>query len=163
MMQNLLVAAGCKGKTGYEIPFDQEFDEELPEATQDIAWIRSVPHNGSFPNLLEMFEQARDKGYEIRVIVMVRAWWITCRAQVINHVPASTEEAQEVMRDAYRWIFSQLEDVWYCLVSYDELVREPRALRALLDLLEFPAQEIAFEFRNENEKYYEADRSDTPL
>ena len=50
MMQNLLVAAGCKGKAGYRIPFDQEFDEELPEATQDIAWIRSVPHNGTFEN-----------------------------------------------------------------------------------------------------------------
>ena len=49
MMQNILVAAGCKGKTGYEIPFDQEFDEELPEPTRDIAWIWSVPHNGSFP------------------------------------------------------------------------------------------------------------------
>ena len=100
-----------------------------------------------------MFERAWDKGYEVRVVVMTGAWWITSRAQVINHVPASPEEAQEVMRDAYRWIFSQLEDIWYCLVSYDELVREPRALLILLDLLEFPAQEIAFEFRNENGKY----------
>lgn len=168
MMTNLLVTAGCEGKAGYKIPFDQPFDYEIPAPEKDIVWLRSVPHCGSYPAIANMIRDVMDKGYEPQVIIMVRAAWVVRKAQIKAHDPRDEDESQWAIENAYLWIFSELQKahdygygVGFYMVPYSELVHEPRALAALCALLELPVPE--FEFRNGNEKWYEDCRGDPPM
>lgn len=156
-MHNILIKAGCLGTAGYRIPFDQAFDTELPPPTQPIAWLRSVPHNGGWPRVRSLVRRAQEVGYDPFVLVMTRAWWITRLAATKNHT-GSQKHSDTQLLSAYLHIFNDLDRLeaetgMYMLVSYDELVHEPRALPALLDYLGLPR--IEFEFRNANEKWYE--------
>ena len=76
LVQNLLVKSGLKGTTGYEQPFLQDFDLDLPEASDvvvGVAWLRSIPHATNwYINLHKMVYDAIDKGYCIGVIITER-------------------------------------------------------------------------------------------
>ncbi len=156
MMCNVLVQAGCRGKSGYEIPFDQEFDHELPPPEQDIVWVRSFPHGGIWPHIDDLIKKVREAGYDERVLVMTRASWVVRQAQQKHHAPfKNLWRLDQRIGDAYYHIFDQLLRIHgaeFYMVSYDELVHEPRALPLLLEMLELPV--IDFEFRNANAKWY---------
>lgn len=168
MMHNILLEAGCEGDGGYRIPYTQRFDQELPTPEKDIAWLRSVPHGGSYPNLVRMILDAENKGYDVQILIMTRAWWVTRLAATKSHTGRQDITDYQMDR-SYKWIFDNirlaedftLKDVSYLMVSYDELVHDPCALHALMHYLNLPVPE--FDFRNGNEKWYEDYRMHAPV
>ncbi|PJF45122.1 MAG: hypothetical protein CUN55_00600 [Phototrophicales bacterium] len=159
MLINLLVAAGCKGATGYKQPFHQDFDKEIPQAGDgDIVWLRSVPHAGEMPDIKLMVYLVRNKGYEPVVLMPIRAWWIHKQSHFLSGRAGSIDDADNRIRNAWRFIMREVSTILprleFYFISYDEMCRNPeKAIPSILSMLGLNS--VGFDFIDGNSKYYE--------
>lgn len=148
MLATLLIQAGCAGGTA----FDHPLMFNLPVDEDPVVVIRSYPHGNDWPDLAEIYDTLRGRGYMVRALVAVRDPHCVIESQVERrHHPR--ELAWSNYQQAYRRIFEQLlsVNVWYALVPYAAL-RRGEAQRNLLATLGLPAVEV--EVRDENAKHY---------
>lgn len=154
-MTRLLVAAGCQGEGDHV----QRWDTEPPTNEQTIVWLRSVPHAHQTPNLVRMVRGLHANAYEVSAVVMTRDWFSTAASQVrMGHVE-DRNEADEHIRAAYIWIFSQLSRVGvpFYVISYEALCARPSEIMAHLCAalgLNWEDATITETITDGNSKYY---------
>lgn len=111
-----LIEAGCVGGT----EFDHPFMHELPTEEDPVVVVRSYPHGNQWPDVADLFEILRGRGYCVRALVTVRDPLAVMRSQVARrHHPR--ELAWSNYQQAYLSLFEQLRRVnlWYALVPFD--------------------------------------------
>ena len=160
MLTGLLVAAGCSGSAGHA----QAWDAKAPHADEHprVVWRRSVPHGGAWPELREMVERLRSRGYDdVRFVVTVRDRHCLASSQVAAGHVADAACASENIRRCYRHIFSQLAEMPeapYVIAPYESLVLHgAKAAGRLLEALGLDAPDDMPPFRDENAKYFGGD------
>jgi len=99
----LLVAAGCRGRSGHRQPFDapQRFGRSWPHRIDAAAAAdapcavvhRSMPHGGVWPNVTQLAADVRAAGWLPHVLVLVRADQAVAASQVAARHVASLEMA----------------------------------------------------------------------
>lgn len=143
LMTRLLIRAGCVGDDTHFQPFDTH---GLPAASEgrDVVWRRSLPHGGQWPDLVGMIQDARELGYDVRVVFMQRDDNVLILSQVAATHARTAEEAETHIMRAYSDYHDRLND-WRVLhynVSYELLTADGWAV--MLDLLEWLALSTVF-------------------
>lgn len=132
----ILLAAGCTGTSEHVQPYDTN-----PPTGELIAWRRSLPHSGHWPDLRKLITDLQARGYAVTLCVTMRDWFVASASQVaVGHVQ-SEEAALANLRRAYVEATDAAAAtlVPYLLVSYESLIAQPmKATRALLTMLGLP-------------------------
>lgn len=133
LLMQCLLNAGCDGDAGDV----QRWDTIDPSAPL-IAWGRSVPSNGVWPDIVLMAMRLRRLGYEVQAVVITRNWRSTTKSQVRRGRVADEDAALANLRRAMPHIFNALAaaSIPYVVCHYDYLVTAPAvALAYLCDAL----------------------------
>ncbi len=133
-------AAGCAGKSGHTQPLDHKgraknkdwsvLDKRALNSLQNTKCAvihRSFPHNNAFVDLKKMAQIARGKGFEPRVITLVRFMPAVIKSQIKNkHVP-NEGKARENIKRGYLEIFDDVigGDLPFTIVVY-EFLEDPQ-------------------------------------
>lgn len=139
-----LCAAGCAGRGEQDQPFDGPAPgyRFVPptDVTGPIAFYRSFPHGGLWPDLSAMATTARRAGFLVTVLVMVRDPAVVEMSQVRDGHVITAESALVRVQEAYRAIFDGLSRSGseFVVVPYQSLAR-PSFRRWLTDRLGLPS------------------------
>lgn len=153
LMTRILVACGCYGDGAHRQRLN---DWPPPPDIEQIAWHRSVPYGGAWPNLQKQTDMVRQAGFYPTVLIMTRDWCATAMSQLhAPHVP-DIDTGYEHIELAYLHIFGAVigRGLPYVMVSYEALQRREYLDWLLSHLGLEPQQEIEA-IRDENEKWYE--------
>jgi len=121
-LTGLLIKAGCSGSDDHVQPWDTM----LPANEPLVAWRRSFPHGGEWPNVKHLVTALRARHYEITALVMTRDWFAMSRSQA-QFQPA--EDVADNIQRAYRQIFMGLTQTQtaFVVVSYEAALVHPAA------------------------------------
>jgi len=133
-------AAGCFGHSGHKQPFDQKgkprqknwsvMDGKVLQRvkkTHPCAVLhRSYPHNNIFVDMEKMAKQARDNGFDPRVVVITRYEEAVESSQLKHKHVSRKEKARENFYRSYLDIFRHIiiARLPYVLITY-ELLEDP--------------------------------------
>lgn len=152
LMTRVLIACGCFG--------DGQHYQRLNEAPSplgvDIAWFRSVPYAGGWPDLIRLQDMVKGVGLLSTVLVMARDINAMAQSQVkVGHVSALRVAYRNISR-AYREIYYAINqrDTPCTMVSYEAL-SNPGYLGWLLGRLELELISELEPIENRNGQYYE--------
>lgn len=138
LLTALLVRAGCAGAGSTSQPFD------LPTEEDPAVLLRSYPHGNEWPDLAAICGELRNRGYVVRVLVLVRDPWCVVQSQRTRQQHPE-QLAWANIRHAYTTLFGQLAplNIWWTLVPYEALVLHPvEAVRRLLEMIDLPAENL---------------------
>lgn len=168
LVTDLLVHAGCHGRSGAHVAWQgewpaaiddrQPWDEALPTDEDPIVWRRSVPHLAHWPDIRGMIGSLEARGYEVRAVVVHREVYAAIQSQLKwRHVGDATTARANVER-AYPYIFAHLEAaaVPATVVGYESLVHEPAAQDALLEEIGLEVPRARLEVWDGNRKWHDA-------
>lgn len=168
---NLLIKAGCSGKT-WNKSHEQEIDFKDP--TDDlVVRRRSYPHKwdnpNNYPYIIKdtigwpdtdaMYSRLNNLNYEVKVIVTMRDFYTTSQSGVnVGFRPHTNtlSKAYQNTKESYKRIFSFINkyDLDYVVINYESLiVSGEKYLNKMLDLIGLNnISDVGF--RDENNKYY---------
>lgn len=153
LMTSLLMNAGCWGDDGHT----QRLDTVIPDQPL-IAWRRSFPHGGNWPDVANLEHVLTISGYETTAIITNRDWHAMAHSQMKEPYAPEFAPTLEVtianIQKAYTTIFQNL-DIPFYVVSYEALVARPQqGVNALLSMIGLP-QIKGTHIYDGNGKYYE--------
>lgn len=138
-LTSILCARGCAGAGAHHQPFDDPSDWNrivLPvERPQRVAFLRSLPHAGVWPDLPRIADQFRAASYSVHLLVPMRDQRIVALSQVAAGHVATVQAAHYGIRIAYRTAFAS--GIPYTPVLYSSLSR-PEYVAWLLQQLKLP-------------------------
>jgi hypothetical protein len=152
LMTRVLIACGCVGDGGHK----QGWDSIWPRDEDLIVWRRSFPHERRWPNIAQIVEQLRSRGYQVSAFLTNRDWYATARSQVYRgHVP-SLDVAYWNISSAFARIASafQTMEVPYQIAQY-EILPDVRYLTRLLQRFSLQICSQLEPIENFNHRYYE--------
>jgi hypothetical protein len=149
VLTQILISAGCVGDGGHK----QRFDEHIPspeEVGSDIVWRRSVPHFNAedMPTIKSM--ESRLEGYDVKILITSRSLYPAAKSQM-NHRDhlSSLEQAYDRINEGYSYIFGQISEYDFTVVTYEGLRRNDSKICEQIGIGE-PDVDIY----DGNEKYY---------
>lgn len=172
-MVDLLVRGGnCIGKSGHVQPFDVHKKTPNGQMSGDDwavidfsplkntdalcgAMHRSLPHANRYPNLVSMFHQATEAGFNPFVILTFRSEPEMMMSQLDHHHVKGLGQARLNIHDALRVAFDAIArtNVKFEMVSYENLGHAPY-IRWLYKELNLGNPTSAHpEFKDQNNKY----------
>lgn len=162
-------AAGCFGHSGHKQPLDQKgrprqknwsaMDGKVLQSiknTHTCAVLhRSYPHNNIFVNMVNMAKQARDNGFDPRVVVITRYEEAVESSQLKHKHVSRKEKARENFYRSYLEIFRHIiiARLPYVLITY-ELLEDPFYVKWMFDEIgiSYDKNKVPA-FNDANEKY----------
>jgi hypothetical protein len=168
LVTDLLVHAGCHGRSGNHVPWSgewqegiddrQPWDEKLPTDEDPIVWRRSVPHLKHWPDIRGMIDVLERRGYTVHAIVVHRDRYAAIQSQLKWRHVADPEVARANIERAYPYIFAHLQAaaVKSTVVNYESLAHYPAAQDDLLEELGLDAPSERLEVWDANRKWYDA-------
>jgi hypothetical protein len=125
-LTSLLVEAGCVGRATPDQPFDGPgYSLALPAALPEkMAYFRSLPHGGTWPDLASDIVRLREAGYATWLLVLVRDQEVVESSQMGKHVNF-IEDCRRHIGRAYRRAFAAVLETGtdYLVVTYSSLAR----------------------------------------
>jgi len=132
-MVQLLVAAGCRGRSGHTQPFDaprrfgrawpHRIDAAAAAGTRCAVVHRSMPHGGVWPNVTQLVADVRAAGWLPHVLTMVRSDEAVAASQVAARHAASVDMAAARIALARHTIVAAIGGETFDFVLYEQLGR----------------------------------------
>jgi hypothetical protein len=156
LMTRLLIAAGCYGDSDHH----QRLDTAIPGREPFLAWRRSIPHGGTWPDLERMVEIVAALSYGVTAVIMSRDWHSMAISQEQAPHAESAGAALEQIQMAYRYIFASLpDDMPFEIVNYEAVVMRPRGtIKYLFTRLGLPVPELPYIYDANGRYYQEVER-----
>ncbi|MBN1814714.1 MAG: hypothetical protein JXA14_22935 [Anaerolineae bacterium] len=132
LLTRVLIRSGCFGDDGHRQRMDDLVFYGRPS---HIAFRRSVPHDGGWPDLARIVRLMRQAGYDVTALVTVRELQAMAKSQVrAGHVRTISTALGNIER-AYRSIFAGLGKLYgtgLFVVPYEAAVLHPPSLADLV-------------------------------
>lgn len=160
LIASAFAEAGCHGEGSTKA----RFNWEVPEEESPVIIIRSFPHGEVWPDLTELDQELKEKGYHTVYIITVRDF--SCyRGSWIKDRPEQAEEWLQNYQDAYRDIFKSMGEIGasFLISPYEALMANTSTyLTRLVTQCGLPHQFCTFmidgvrkPIRDGNGKYYD--------
>ena len=165
LVADILINAGCLGHSGDHPDWHGDFkgwtdaqpwDESPPTDETPIVWRRSIPHGGEWISIAAFIKTIKERGYEVKCVVVIRELHPTVESQLKwRHVQSRDQGVSNIAR-AYLHIFTHIAraDVPFVVTSYEALVNYPEAQDLLLEELGIPLPPERLETWDGNKKWY---------
>ncbi|MEM6700174.1 MAG: hypothetical protein AAF599_17350, partial [Bacteroidota bacterium] len=80
---NKVLHRGIKKPWEYKFPTDlQPWDKKMPTNENPIVWRRSIPHGKQWINLTKMILDLKERGYQVKAIVVTRDSYAALQSQL---------------------------------------------------------------------------------
>lgn len=137
LVTRILINAGCIGSDQHTQPWDQE---PFPDPVSQIVFRRSVPHGGNWPDIRDVLQRIKNRGYIPHAVIMSRDWHSIIKSQVACQHVKNEDEAKDNLGKVYPFIFNALEgqQVPYLMMTYESITLSPQTVNGLLHLLGLP-------------------------
>lgn len=179
LVTDILINAGCIGHAGNHVPWQpnrkvlyrgikkpweykfptdlQPWDKEMPTDEDPIVWRRSIPHGKQWINLTKMILDLKERGYQVKAIVVTRDTYAALQSQLKWQHVKNEEIGKEHISQAYLHIFRHLlaSGTEYILVNYEAFANYPKAQDFLLEQLGLELPKRRWPVYDGNQKWHD--------